>query len=110
MLMRTRTILFTAVVALLAPTAVALAADQTTTPQQTKMATCNKQASAQSLSGDARKSFMSQCLSGSGSGSSSQPAASTAASSKEQSCTADADQKKLAGAARTSFIKKCVGG
>jgi hypothetical protein len=99
-------ILFTAVVALLAPAAVALAADQAT-PQQNKMATCNKQASAQSLSGDARKSFMSQCLSASGG---SQPAASTAAMSKEQSCAADADQKKLAGASRTSFIKKCIGG
>jgi hypothetical protein len=31
--------------------------------QQEKMTTCNTQAKAQSLSGDARKSFMSTCLS-----------------------------------------------
>jgi len=33
-----------------------------TTAQQEKMTACNKVASAKSLSGDARKSFMSDCL------------------------------------------------
>jgi len=93
-------------VALLAPAAATVAADQVT-PQQAKMATCNKQAGDQKLSGDARKTFMSQCLSGNVS---TQATGATAATTKEQSCATDADQKKLAGAARTSFLKKCVGG
>ena len=105
--MRTRMLVLTAAVALLAPIAATLAADQVT-PQQQKMKDCNAQAGKQSLSGDARKTFMSQCLSGGTAGS--QPTGATAATTKEQSCTADADQKKLAGAARTSFLKKCTGG
>jgi hypothetical protein len=67
--------------------------------QQQKMTTCNAEAKTKALSGDARKTFMSQCLSGS---------ATPAATDKTASCTSDADSKKLHGAARTSFIKKCT--
>jgi hypothetical protein len=35
-----------------------------TTPQQQKMADCNKQAGAKKLEGDARKAFVSTCLKG----------------------------------------------
>ena len=34
------------------------------TPQQEKMTACNKQAGEKKLEGDARKKFMSSCLSG----------------------------------------------
>lgn len=68
--------------------------------QQDRMKACNTAAGAKSLSGDARKQFMSDCLSGK---------AMPAAATKEQSCMADADARKLSGAARTSFLKKCVG-
>ncbi|MFL6228408.1 MAG: PsiF family protein [Pyrinomonadaceae bacterium] len=69
------------------------------TTQQDKMKTCNAEAGSKKLSGDARKSFMSQCLSAGG--------AMPAAAGKSDTCNAQADAKKLAGAARTSFIKKC---
>ncbi|SNB67822.1 psiF repeat-containing protein [Arboricoccus pini] len=67
--------------------------------QQNKMTTCNADAKTKGLSGDARKSFMSTCLS------SKATATTTDGSAK---CAADADTKKLHGAARTSFIKKCA--
>lgn len=70
------------------------AADNT---QQNRMSSCNAEAATKNLSGDARKSFMSDCLSG------------KTTASKEQACNTQADQKKLAGAARTSFVKKCTG-
>lgn len=38
------------------------AAEKTLTPQQQRMTTCNQQATAQTLKGDARKSYMSDCL------------------------------------------------
>lgn len=69
-------------------------------PQQQKMVTCNAEAKTKNLAGDARKTFMSQCLSGS--------AATPAATDKTATCTTEADGKKLHGAARTSFIKKCT--
>jgi len=69
------------------------------TAQQDKMKTCNADAGAKKLSGHARKSFMSQCLSAS--------SAMPAADGKSDICNAQADAKKLAGAARTSFVKKC---
>ena len=68
--------------------------------QQDKMTACNQQAATEELSGDARKSFMSSCMSGNG--------MTTAASSKTTSCNSQADAKKLSGAARTSFVKKCA--
>ena len=35
---------------------------ETLTPQQQRMTTCNQQATSQSLKGDARKTYMSDCL------------------------------------------------
>ena len=70
--------------------------------QQDKVSACNQQAAAKKLSGDARKTFMSSCMSGSGMAAS--------ASSKAAGCTSQADAKKLSGAARTSFVKKCEAG
>lgn len=70
------------------------------TTQQDKMKACNATAATKQLKGDARKQFMSSCLSGS--------TDKTAAATKEKTCTGQADGKKLSGAARTSFMKKCV--
>ena len=93
---------------LLLAAAPAWAAGSATQPQATlqqqKMKNCNADASAKGLKGDARNSFMSQCLKGSTAGS-----AMNAAPTKEQTCMTQADDKKLAGAARTAFMKKCVG-
>lgn len=38
------------------------AAEKTLTPQQQRMTSCNQQATAQALKGDARKTYMSDCL------------------------------------------------
>lgn len=38
------------------------AAEKPLTPQQQRMATCNQQATAQALKGDARKTYLSDCL------------------------------------------------
>lgn len=69
--------------------------------QQDKMSACNAQAASKNLSGDARKSFMSSCLSG---------VTGKSANAKTSSCAAQADAKKLSGAARTSFVNKCAAG
>ena len=71
------------------------------TPQQEKMAACNKEAG--DKKGDERKAFMKQCLSA-------KPAAAAAAPAAKTSpeCEKSADEKKLAGAARTSHVKKCM--
>jgi len=76
------------------------------TAQQEKMTACNKDAGNKKLEGDARKAFMSDCLSAKPA-----PAASAAkptASATSPACEKSADEKKLAGAARSSHIKKCM--
>ena len=74
--------------------------------QQDKMKTCNSQAKTQSLSGDARKSFMKTCLSAA-------PAAGPKLNSQQQKmkqCNADAKTKGLAGADRKTFMSTCLKG
>ncbi|MGH8254062.1 MAG: PsiF family protein [Steroidobacteraceae bacterium] len=78
------------------------------TAQQGKMSTCNTQATQQSLSGDARKTFMQTCLSTAPAA----PAAKalTAQQEKMKSCNADATTKSLKGADRKAFMKTCLSG
>jgi hypothetical protein len=75
--------------------------------QQQKMADCNKQAGAKKLEGDARKKFMSTCLSGGTAGP-------TAAQKKQQQrmadCNKEAGTKKLEGEARKKFMSTCLNG
>jgi len=75
--------------------------------QQEKMKACNAQAKEQSLSGDARKSFMKTCLSN-------QPAATasklTPQQQKMKQCNADAKTQKLTGADRKTFMSTCLKG
>ncbi len=59
--------------------------------QQTKMKDCNAKATGKT--GDERKAFMKQCLSG--------------GNAAASGCEGQAAEKKLAGAAKTSFLKKC---
>jgi hypothetical protein len=66
--------------------------------QQSKMATCNKEAGAKDLKGDARKQFMSECLS----------AKKTSQQDKMKSCNKEADDKKLAGDVRKKFMSDCL--
>jgi len=74
--------------------------------QQEKMKTCNAQAKTQSLSGDARKSFMKSCLS-------TAAAAGPKLNSQQQKmkqCNADAKTKGLSGADRKTFMSTCLKG
>ncbi|PWK92161.1 PsiF family protein [Fulvimonas soli] len=74
------------------------------TPQQQRMADCNKQATGKK--GDERKAFMSSCLKG-------QTAAAPAKQTQQEkmkSCNADASAKSLKGDARKSFMSTCLKG
>ena len=66
-------------------------------PQQTKMASCNKDAG--DKKGDERKAFMKQCLSA-------KPAAAATQQDKMKSCNVAAKDKK--GDERKAFMKECL--
>lgn len=72
--------------------------------QQELMKSCNAQAGSQKLAGDARKSFMSQCLSG-------KPTSKlTPQQQKMQTCNTQAGAQKLTGDARKNFMSTCLKG
>ena len=73
-------------------------AQEKMTAQQTKMATCNKDAGDKKLEGDARKKFMSECLS----------AKKMSQQDKMKSCNKEAGNKKLAGDERKKFMSSCL--
>ncbi len=74
------------------------------TPQQKRMATCNKDAGAKKLEGDARKTFMKECLSAG------KPAAAMTQQDKMKACNKTAGEKKLAGDERKNFMSDCLKG
>jgi hypothetical protein len=78
-----------------------------TNSQQTKMKTCNADATAKNLTGEDRKTYMSTCLSA-------KPAATTAAGNSQQrkmkTCNADATAKGLKGDERKAFMSTCLKG
>ncbi len=74
------------------------------TSQQNLMKTCNTQASAQQLGGDARKTFMSNCLSGKSA------KTLTPQQQKMTTCNAQAGSQKLSGDARKQFMSTCLKG
>ena len=78
----------------------AQAADRELTPQQQKMATCNKEATGKK--GDERKAFMKECLS---SHKSAGPKATTQ-QEKMKTCNKEAVGKK--GEERKAFMKECL--
>lgn len=80
---------------------VAQAADNTA--QQQKMAQCNQHATTQNLKGDARKSFMSECLK-----KESKMASMTPQQVKMKRCNSEAGEKNLSGDARKSFMSGCL--
>jgi hypothetical protein len=73
------------------------------TPQQQRMADCNKEATGKT--GDERKAFMKSCLSGKQEEAKS---ARTAQQTKMKTCNADAGKKNLKGDARKAFMKECL--
>src|SRR5262252_8816891 len=82
------------------------AAAQATNPQQERMKICNKQAGDQKLTGEARKTFMSECLSGKTT--TEKPL--TAQQQKMKDCNAAATAKDLKADARKSFMSSCLKG
>lgn len=70
-----------------------------TTTQQEKMKTCNADATAQSLKGDARKAFMSTCL---------KKQVPQTQQEKMKTCNADATAKVLKGDERKTFMSECL--
>ncbi|MDP1606840.1 MAG: PsiF family protein [Rhodocyclaceae bacterium] len=81
------------------------AEEKARTPQQQRMADCNKEATGKK--GDERKTFMKACLGG-------KPAAAqdgrTAQQEKKKACNADAGKKDLKGDARKAFMSDCLKG
>jgi hypothetical protein len=80
----------------------AAVAQGTENSQQDKMKSCNADAKAKSLTGDARKSYLSSCLSSKGVSNSQQE--------KMKSCNADASTKGLKGDDRKAYMKTCLSG
>ena len=82
----------------------ASAADKT--PQQQRMVDCNKAAGDKKLEGDARKQFMSSCLSGK----SDSAAAAPTQQEKMKTCNEEAGKKNLKGDDRKKFMSSCLSG
>lgn len=68
------------------------------TAQQNKMTTCNADASAKTLKGDERKTFMSTCL----------KAKPATQQDKMKTCNATAGTQALKGDARKAFMSDCL--
>ena len=86
---------------LAAPLCVLAAEEKAKTPQQEKMAACNKEAGDKALKGDERKSFMKECLS-----------AGKKMSQQEEmkACNKEAGEKALKGEERKKFMSECLKG
>jgi hypothetical protein len=65
------------------------------TAQQTKMTTCNADATAKTLKGDERKAFMSNCLK-------------ATPQERMKTCNATATTQALKGDARKAFMSECL--
>jgi hypothetical protein len=74
------------------------------TAQQELMKTCNEQAGKQKLTGDTRKTFMSDCLSAN------TPSGLTRQQELMKSCNAQATSQKLKGDLRKQFMSTCLKG
>ena len=75
---------------------------KTLTPQQQKMAACNKEAAGKKLEGEERKKFMSECLKA-------KPVAATP-QERMKVCNADPKAKELKGDERKKFMSECLKG
>ncbi|WP_435929241.1 PsiF family protein [Dryocola sp. BD613] len=84
----------------------ATAADRAMTPQQQRMTSCNQQATSQTLKGDERKLYMSNCLKNSKSAPGEKSL--TPQQQKMKSCNARAGKQTLSGEARKTFMSNCL--
>lgn len=99
------TLLVTLIFGVLFMTALS-AAEKTVTPQQQRMTLCNQQAKAQNLGGDARKSYMSDCLKST----KTEPGQKSLTSQQQRmrECNAQATQQSLKGDDRSKFMSACL--
>ncbi|OSL37850.1 phosphate starvation-inducible protein PsiF [Escherichia coli TA464] len=81
-------------------------AERTLTPQQQRMTSCNQQATAQALKGDARKTYMSDCLKNSKSAPGEKSL--TPQQQKMRECNNQATQQSLKGDDRNKFMSACL--
>ncbi len=84
--------------------------EKAATPQQTKMADCNKEAKAQALKGAERKAFMKTCLGNKPAAAAEPKKEPTAQQQKMKNCNKEAKEKALKGADRKSFMSGCLKG
>ncbi len=75
--------------------------------QQERMKSCNKDATAKGLKGDARKDFMKSCLSGKA-GASEPAAKKMTQQDKMKACNKEATAKALKGDDRKKFMSDCL--
>lgn len=82
------------------------AAEKTLTPQQQRMTICNQQATAQTLKGDARKTYMSDCLKNT----KVEPGQISLSpqQQKMRECNSQATQQSLKGEDRSKFMSACL--
>jgi len=74
--------------------------------QQSKMTSCNADATAKNLKGDDRKAYMKTCLSSSPAA----PAKTNSQQEKMKTCNAQAKEKSLKGDDRKQFMSTCLRG
>jgi hypothetical protein len=95
-----RALIGTLVAVALCTASLAHAADEKKlTPQQEKMKACNTQAGEKKLEGDARKTFMSDCL---------KAGVPMSQQEKMKACNKDATAKALKGDERKKFMSDCL--
>lgn len=82
------------------------AQERTRTPQQQRMTTCNQQATADALKGDARKTYMSDCLKNSASKPGEKSL--TPQQQRMRECNSQATQQSLKGEDRSKFMSACL--
>ena len=82
------------------------AEEKTLTPQQQRMTTCNQQATAKTLKGDARKTYMSDCLKNGVSKPDEKSL--TPQQQKMRECNAQATEQSLKGDDRKKFMSGCL--
>lgn len=82
------------------------AQEKTLTPQQQRMTTCNQQATADALKGDARKTYMSDCLKNGASKPGEKSL--TPQQQKMRECNVKATEQSLKGDDRNKFMSACL--
>lgn len=102
--MNKKTVFFLSAALMLSAPAL-LAAEKDPTPQQQRMKDCNAEAKKKELAGDARKEFMSKCLSGV---TTAAAAGAATQQDKMKSCNEQAGKKNLAGEERKKFMSECL--